>query len=84
MSQPFIGEVRAFGFDFVPTGWALCNGALVSIMENQALFGLLGPKYGGNGTTDFALPHLPGIQNEGSGAETAYYIALTGADPPRG
>jgi len=84
MSQPFIGEVRAFGFDFVPTGWTLCNGALVSIIENHALCGLLVPKYGGHCATDLALPNLSGIQIEGSGAETAYYIALTGADPPRG
>ena len=83
MSTPFIGEIKAFAFDFVPQGWALCNGALVSIMENQALFGLIGPKYGGNGETDFALPRLADIPGEGQAAQTAYYIALTGTSPPR-
>jgi microcystin-dependent protein len=81
MGSPFIGEIRAFAFDFVPTGWALCNGALQSIASNQALFALIGPKYGGNGETDFALPNLPGIMS--GGVETAYYIALAGTSPPR-
>lgn len=83
MSTPYIGEVRAFAFDFVPQGWALCNGALMPIAENQALFSLLGPKYGGNGETDFALPRLADIPSEGQPAQTAYYIAINGTFPPR-
>jgi microcystin-dependent protein len=83
MSGAFIGEIRAFSFDFVPQGWALCNGALVSVMENQALFALIGPKYGGNGETDFALPKLADIPSEGQAAQTAYYIAIAGTPPPR-
>lgn len=58
MSQPFIGEVRMFGFEFAPRFWALCNGQLLPIQQNQALFALLGTTYGGNGTTTFALPDL--------------------------
>lgn len=60
MSEPFIGEVRLFGFEFAPRGWALCAGQLLSIQQNQALFSLLGTTYGGNGTTTFALPDLRG------------------------
>lgn len=83
MSEPFLDEIRAFAFDYAPTGWALCNGALLPINGNQALFSLLGPKYGGNGETVFGLPNLPEIQNEGAPAQTAYYIATIGAFPPR-
>lgn len=60
MSQPFMGEIRAFGFGFAPKAWAMCNGQLLSIQQNQALFSLLGTNYGGNGTTNFALPDLRG------------------------
>lgn len=58
MSEPFIGEIRAFGFNFPPKHWALCNGQLLPINQNQALFSLLGTMYGGNGQTNFALPNL--------------------------
>lgn len=71
-----IGEIKLLSFDFAPQGWALCNGALLSIAQNQTLFALLGTKYGGNGVTDFALPNLPGVQNSGSAAVVNYYIAL--------
>lgn len=60
MSEAFIGEVRLFGFDWAPQGWALCNGQLLPISTNQALFAILGTTYGGNGTTTFALPDLRG------------------------
>lgn len=60
MSEPFIGEVRQFPFNFAPKGWALCNGQLLPIAQNQALFSLLGTTYGGNGTTTFGLPDLRG------------------------
>jgi microcystin-dependent protein len=58
MSQPFLGDVRAFGFNFAPKGWARCDGQILSIAQNTALFSLLGTNYGGNGTTNFALPDL--------------------------
>lgn len=60
MSTPFIGEVRLFGFTFAPKGWAQCNGQLLAIQQNQALFAILGTTYGGNGVTTFALPDLRG------------------------
>jgi microcystin-dependent protein len=60
MSEPFLGEVRIFGFNFAPRGWATCDGQLLPISQNQALFALLGTTYGGNGTTSFALPELKG------------------------
>jgi microcystin-dependent protein len=58
MTQPFLGQVEMFGFNFPPKGWALCNGQLLPINQNQALFSLLGTMYGGNGQTNFALPDL--------------------------
>lgn len=58
MSEFFIGQVMMTGFNFAPKFWALCNGQLLPINQNQALFSLLGTQYGGNGTTNFALPDL--------------------------
>ncbi|MCW2796406.1 tail fiber protein [Nocardioides sp.] len=58
MTDQFIGEVRMFGGNFAPQGWALCNGQLLPITQNTALFSLLGTFYGGNGQTTFALPNL--------------------------
>lgn len=58
MSEPFIGEVKIFSGDFAPRFWAFCDGQLLPIQQNQALFSLLGTTYGGNGTTNFALPNL--------------------------
>jgi microcystin-dependent protein len=58
MSEPFLAEIRMFSFDFPPRGWAECNGQLLAINQNQALFSLLGTTYGGNGTVNFALPDL--------------------------
>jgi microcystin-dependent protein len=60
MSEPFLGEIRTFGFNFAPQGWALCNGQLLPINQNQALFSLLGTTYGGDGITTFGLPNLQG------------------------
>lgn len=60
MASPFLGEIRMVGFNFAPYGWALCNGQLMSIQQNTALFSLLGTFYGGNGTSTFALPNLQG------------------------
>ncbi len=58
MTNPFLGEVRSFGFNFAPKNWAMCNGQLLSIQQNAALFALLGTMYGGNGVQTFALPNL--------------------------
>lgn len=60
MSEPFLGEIRLMSFNFAPRGWAMCNGQLLPINQNQALFALLGTTYGGNGQTTFALPDLRG------------------------
>ena len=60
MANPFIGEIRCFGFNFAPFGWAQCNGQLQSIAQNTALFSILGTTYGGDGVTTFALPNLQG------------------------
>jgi microcystin-dependent protein len=60
MENPFVGEIAMVGFDWAPQGWALCNGQLLSIAQNTALFSLLGTTYGGNGQTTFALPDLRG------------------------
>ncbi len=86
MSSPYIGEIKLVSFGFSPKGWALCDGQLLPINQNQALFSILGTTYGGNGQTTFALPDLqgraalgmgqgPGLQNytlgQSSGAQTA-------------
>ncbi len=60
MSEPFIGEIRIFGCDYAPEGWALCNGQKLQIMENQALYSIIGTTYGGDGRTTFCLPDLRG------------------------
>ncbi|MCM3270292.1 phage tail protein [Paenibacillus elgii] len=60
MSEPYLGQIKLFAFDFAPRGWAQCNGQILPISQNQSLFSLLGTNYGGNGTTTFALPDLRG------------------------
>lgn len=60
MAEPFLSEIRIMSFNFAPKGWALCNGQLLPINQNQGLFSLLGTTYGGNGQTNFALPNLQG------------------------
>jgi microcystin-dependent protein len=60
MSNPFLAEIRMFAGNFAPTGWAQCNGQLLPLSQNTALFSLLGTTYGGNGTSNFALPNLQG------------------------
>jgi microcystin-dependent protein len=67
MSEPFLGEIRMVGFNFAPRGWAFCQGQLLPIAQNSALFSLLGTMYGGNGTTTFALPDLRGRSPVGMG-----------------
>lgn len=60
MTEPFIGEIMLFGGNFPPLNWAFCDGQILSIQQHTALFALLGTTYGGNGTTNFALPDLRG------------------------
>ena len=60
MASPYIGEIRCFGFNFAPVGWAFCNGQILPISQYSALFSLLGTYYGGNGTSTFGLPNLQG------------------------
>lgn len=60
MAEPFLAEIRLFSFQFAPQGWAFCNGQLLPIMQNQALFSLLGTTYGGDGQTTFGIPDLRG------------------------
>jgi microcystin-dependent protein len=60
MADPFVAEIRIFPFNFAPTGWAMCNGQLLPISQNTALFSLLGTVYGGDGKSTFALPDLEG------------------------
>ena len=60
MAEPFLGEVRLMSFNFAPKYWASCDGQMLPINQNQALFSLLGTTYGGNGMTNFALPDLKG------------------------
>jgi microcystin-dependent protein len=67
MSEPFIGEIRMAGFNFAPAGWAMCQGQLLSISQNSALFSLLGTSFGGNGVSNFQLPDLQGRSPVGTG-----------------
>src|SRR5450755_2478105 len=60
MSNPFVGEVRAFPFNFAPKGWAFCAGQLLPLSQNTALFSLLGTSYGGDGKSNFAPPNMNG------------------------
>src|SRR5471030_3175596 len=60
MGTPYLAEIRIFSFNYPPKGWAFCNGQLLPINQNQALFALLGTMYGGDGRTNFALPNMQG------------------------
>jgi len=66
--EPFVGEIRLLPFSFAPKNWALCNGQLLAIQSNTALFSIIGTTYGGNGTTTFQLPNLQGQTVAGVGA----------------
>ena len=82
--DPFVAEIRVFGFNFAPPGWALCNGQLLPISQNTALFSLLGTYYGGDGKTTFALPNLQGSaavsQGQGPGL-SQYFVGQEGGTP---
>jgi microcystin-dependent protein len=76
MADPFIGEIKLVPYNFAPLGWALCQGQILSISQNTALFSLLGTMYGGNGQTTFALPDLRGraIVHVGQGPGLSDYV----------
>lgn len=80
MSEPYIGEIKICSFNFPPKGWALCNGQLLAINQNQALFSILGTTYGGNGQTTFALPDLRGRLpiHFGAGSGGSYTLGQRG------
>ena len=83
MSDAFVAEIRMFGFNFAPTGWALCNGQLMPISQNTALFSLLGTFYGGDGKSTFALPNLQGSvpvhQGQGQGLSQRFLGEQSGS-----
>lgn len=84
MSQPYLGQIDMFGGNFAPKGFAMCNGQIMSIAQNSALFSLLGTAYGGNGVTTFALPNLqsslPVHMGQGPGLSN-YQIGQVGGTP---
>jgi microcystin-dependent protein len=78
MSEPFLGQIALFGFNFPPRGWALCSGQTLSIASNTALFALLGTQYGGNGVSTFGLPNLNGRGFVGQGQGPGLTIRTIG------
>jgi microcystin-dependent protein len=84
MSSPFVAEIRIFACNFAPTGWATCDGQILPISQNTALFSLLGTYYGGNGQTTFALPNLQGSvaieQGQGGGLSERFLGQSGGAE----
>ncbi len=84
MSNPFVAEIRIFPFNFAPTGWAMCNGQILPISQNTALFSLLGTTYGGDGRSNFALPNLQGCAamhpNQGPGLSNHVLGETSGSD----
>ena len=84
MSEPFLAEIRIFATDYAPSGWALCNGQLLPLMQNTALFALLGTVYGGDGRTTFGLPNLQGrapLQQGAAPGLTPRTLGETGGAP---
>lgn len=84
MSSPFVAEIRIFACNFAPTGWAQCNGQLMPISQNTALFSLLGTFYGGDGRSTFALPNFQGAvavnQGQGAGLQEWFLGQFQGSD----
>ena len=88
MSQPYVGQIMVFAFNFAPRNYAYCNGAQVSIAQNQALFSILGTTYGGDGVSNFALPDMRPAdpvhhQRHWDPTEPRYLICAQGVYPPR-
>ena len=81
MTQQYIAQIQPFGFSFAPSGWAMCNGQILSIAQNTALFSLIGTYYGGNGTVTFGLPNLQSRVPNHQGASPSgeqFFIGETG------
>ena len=78
MADPFVAEIRMFAGNFAPTGWATCDGQIMPISQNTALFSLLGTMYGGNGTSNFALPNLQGSAAMGQGTGSGLTPRIVG------
>src|SRR5690606_11601420 len=75
MMEMFIGQITLFPYTFAPEGWVPCDGRTLAIMENQALFSLLGTQFGGDGRESFMLPSIPPVESKG-GIEVRYFIAV--------
>lgn len=80
MEEIFIGSINLFPYSFTPVGWMPCEGQILSIMSNQTLYSLIGPTYGGDGRTTFALPNLKGAEPMPT---IKYFIAVNGIYPQR-
>ena len=84
MADPFVAEVRIFGFNFAPKGWATCDGQILPLSQNTALFSLLGTTYGGDGKSNFALPNLAGMtcvdRGQGQGLSERFQGEESGED----
>lgn len=81
MSDPYIGEIKLIAFNYPPRNWAFCNGQLLPINQNQALFSILGTMYGGNGQTNFALPNLQSRVPVHQGTNQGnYYVGQSGGE----
>lgn len=80
--EPFIGEIALFPYSFAPRNWARCDGSLLSIQANTALYSLLGTQFGGDGRETFALPKLQSVPTQGDDG-VGYFIALQGVYPSR-
>ena len=82
MGEPYVGEIRMFGGNFPPSGWAFCDGSLLPISENETLFNLIGTTYGGDGQSTFALPNLQGRApthaGQGPGISQTYQLGESG------
>jgi microcystin-dependent protein len=79
MAEPFIGEIRLFSFGVIPKGWALCDGSVLQASQNQVLFSLLGPRYGGDGVNTFALPDFRGRTPMAFGGDF-YLLGVSGGE----
>ncbi len=80
MDFPILGMIKLFPFSYVPSGWAICNGSILNVQTNTALFSLLGTQFGGNGSTTFGLPDLRGAEPD---TNTVFCIATQGMYPER-
>jgi microcystin-dependent protein len=83
MAEPFLGEIRMFGGDFAPRGWARCHGQLLPISDHAPLFSLIGTTYGGDGIDTFALPDLREYAAPAAPLPITFIIALAGVYPSR-